>query len=50
MAAYDQDDLNNAALCVWKEARGDGDTAMNAVAHVIFHRVGAPASALLCMM
>lgn len=42
MAAYDQDDLNNAVLCVWKEARGDGDTAMNAVAHVIFHRKGAP--------
>jgi hypothetical protein len=21
---YDKDDLNNAILCVWKEARGDG--------------------------
>jgi spore germination cell wall hydrolase CwlJ-like protein len=42
MAAYDQDDLNNAILCVWKEARGDGPLAMNAVAHVIFNRVGAP--------
>jgi spore germination cell wall hydrolase CwlJ-like protein len=40
--AYDQDDLNNAILCVWKEARGDGNIAMNAVAHVIFNRVGAP--------
>ena len=42
MDAYDQDDLNNAILCVWKEARGDGETAMSAVAHVIFNRVGAP--------
>jgi len=42
MEAYDQDDLNNAILCLWKEARGDGYTAMNAVAHVIFNRVGAP--------
>ena len=41
MASYDQDDLNNAILCVWKEARGDGHAAMNAVAHVIFNRVGA---------
>jgi hypothetical protein len=39
---YDQDDLNNAILCVWKEARGDGHAAMNAVAHVIFNRIGAP--------
>jgi spore germination cell wall hydrolase CwlJ-like protein len=38
---YDKDDLNNAILCVWKEARGDGHMAMNAVAHVIFNRVGA---------
>ena len=42
MATYDQDDLNNATLCVWKEARGDGPLAMTAVAHVIFNRVGAP--------
>jgi spore germination cell wall hydrolase CwlJ-like protein len=42
MEAYDQDDLNNAILCVWKEARGDGESAMEAVAHVIFNRVGAP--------
>ena len=42
MATYDQDDLNNATLCVWKEARGDGPSAMTAVAHVIFNRVGAP--------
>ena len=38
---YDQDDLNNAILCDWKEARGDGHAAMNAVAHVIFNRGGA---------
>ena len=36
----DHDDLNNAILCVWKEARGDGYAAMNAVAHVIFNRIG----------
>jgi spore germination cell wall hydrolase CwlJ-like protein len=42
MDAYDQDDLNNVILCVWKEARGDGYTGMHAVAHVIFNRVGAP--------
>jgi N-acetylmuramoyl-L-alanine amidase len=42
MEAFDQDDLQNAILCVWKEARGDGYEAMDAVAHVIFNRVGAP--------
>jgi spore germination cell wall hydrolase CwlJ-like protein len=42
MEAYDQDDLNNVILCVWKEARGDGYRAMSAVAHVIFNRIGAP--------
>jgi spore germination cell wall hydrolase CwlJ-like protein len=42
MATYDQDDVNSAILCVWKEARGDGSDAMRAVAHVIFNRVGAP--------
>ena len=42
MEGFDQDDLQNAILCVWKEARGDGCEAMNAVAHVIFNRVGAP--------
>jgi spore germination cell wall hydrolase CwlJ-like protein len=38
---YDKDDLNNAILCVRKQARGDGHAAMNAVAHVIFNRIGA---------
>jgi N-acetylmuramoyl-L-alanine amidase len=37
----DQDDVSNLALCAWKEARGDGDEAMQAVMHVIFNRVGA---------
>ena len=41
IAPCDQDDLNNAILCVWKEARGDGYAAMNAVTHVIFNRIGA---------
>ena len=42
MDALDQDDIDNFILCVWKEARGDGEIAMTAVAHVIFNRVGAP--------
>ncbi len=37
----DHDDLNNAILCVWKKARGDGYAAINAVAHVISNRIGA---------
>jgi spore germination cell wall hydrolase CwlJ-like protein len=41
MDTYDQDDLDNAILCVWKEARGDGQAGMSAVANVIFNRVGA---------
>jgi len=39
---YDQNDLNSFALCVWKEARGEGDAGMRAVAHVIANRVGKP--------
>jgi len=42
MEGFDQDDVQNAVLCVWKEARGDGYEGMDAVAHVIFNRVGAP--------
>jgi hypothetical protein len=38
----DEDDVSNLALCAWKEARGDGDGAMQAVMHVIFNRVGVP--------
>jgi spore germination cell wall hydrolase CwlJ-like protein len=38
----DEDDLHSVALCAWKEARGDGITAMDAVMHVIANRVGTP--------
>jgi spore germination cell wall hydrolase CwlJ-like protein len=30
------------ALCIWKEARGEGQNGMRAVAHVIKNRVGTP--------
>ena len=39
---YDQDDLSSAALCSYKEARGDGSTGMHAVLHVLKNRVGFP--------
>jgi spore germination cell wall hydrolase CwlJ-like protein len=39
---YDLDDVHAMALCVWKEARGEGNSGMQAVAHVIANRVGAP--------
>ena len=39
---YDQNDLCSAALCAWKEARGDGSTGMHAVLHCIKNRVGFP--------
>lgn len=42
MINYDADDAHSAALCAWKEARGDGHDAMRAVLHVIANRVGAP--------
>jgi len=42
MISFDDDDVNSTALCVWREARGDGHDAMRAVAHVIANRVGAP--------
>ncbi len=35
---YDTDDLHSLALCVWKEARGEGRDGMRAVAHVIANR------------
>jgi len=35
-------DLEALALCVWKEARGEGENGMRAVAHVIMNRVGKP--------
>lgn len=40
--SYDQDDIHSMALCVWKEARGEGQIGMCAVAHVIKNRVGSP--------
>lgn len=39
---YDNNDLTSAALCAWKEARGDGSTGMHAVLHCIKNRVGFP--------
>lgn len=39
---YDDQDLHSMALCVWKEARGEGQIGMQAVAHVISNRVGTP--------
>lgn len=39
---YDDQDLHSMALCIWKEARGEGQPGMRAVAHVIKNRVGCP--------
>ena len=39
---YDDVDIQSMALCIWKEARGDGFDGMRAVAHVIKNRVGTP--------
>lgn len=39
---YDSNDIHSMALCVWREARGEGGLGMNAVANVIKNRVGAP--------
>jgi len=39
---YDDNDLHAMALCIWKEARGEGHDGMRAVAHVIKNRVGTP--------
>jgi N-acetylmuramoyl-L-alanine amidase len=36
------DDRDLFALCVWREARGEGEDGMRAVAHVIKNRVGYP--------
>lgn len=35
---YDDNDLQAMALCVWKEARGEGELGMKAVADVISNR------------
>ena len=37
---YDQNDLQSAALCAWREARSDASTGMHAVLHVLKNRVG----------
>jgi N-acetylmuramoyl-L-alanine amidase len=37
---YDADDLYHVALVAWKESRGDGESAMRAVMHVVVNRVG----------
>ena len=39
---YDENDLHNMAVCIWKEARGEGMLGMRAAAHVIKNRVGHP--------
>lgn len=36
---YDQNDLHSAALCAWKEGRGDGLTGVHAVLHCLKNRV-----------
>jgi N-acetylmuramoyl-L-alanine amidase len=38
---YDSNDLQSIALCVWKEARGEGNDGMRAVMHVIANRARA---------
>jgi len=38
----DQDDIHSAALCAWKEARGEGVDGMRAVLWVLKNRVGVP--------
>ena len=38
---YDQNDLDCMALCVWREARGEGELGMQAVAWVIANRANA---------
>ena len=38
---WDRNDHDSMALCVWKEARGEGNTGMEAVAYVILNRAKA---------
>lgn len=40
--AFDSDDIQSAALCAWKEARGEGELGMRAVLCVLKNRVGYP--------
>src|SRR5579864_1701829 len=37
---FDESDIRSAALCAWKEARGEGADGMRAVLHVLRNRVG----------
>lgn len=37
-----QDDLELFALCIWREARGEGSLGMTAVGWVIRNRIGSP--------
>lgn len=39
---FDENDIHSAALCAWKEARGEGPEGMEAVLCVLRNRVGAP--------
>jgi len=39
---YDANDVRSMALCIWKEARGEGGLGMQAVGNVIRNRIGAP--------
>lgn len=39
---FDENDIHSAALCAWKEARGEGLEGMEAVLCVLRNRVGAP--------
>lgn len=41
-ARFDKNDIHSAALCAWKEARGEGANGMSAVLHVLHNRVGHP--------
>lgn len=38
---FDRIDLQSAALCAWREARGEGSTGIHAVLHCLKNRVGA---------
>ena len=42
MIEFDNVDLENFELCIWKEARGEHAEGMQAVGHVIVNRVGTP--------
>jgi spore germination cell wall hydrolase CwlJ-like protein len=43
---YDSDDLQSMALCLWREARGEQEIGMQAVACVIVNRANAWAAAM----